>query len=358
MGVRIRSGQWHYRFTVDGHEYTGATDLAGTSRNKSAALRMEAEARKLVIEGRAQELRIVSKPFSDASMDFLKWADSEHRDKPHTARRLHVSFSSLDLFFGKRPVGSLNAGDVERYKAHRRTEHKVKEITLRHDLHALSKAFGYWKRCGWTRVNPVADVEIPSDRDAVRIHVLTEAEERKYFEYAAAHYPDLCDFARLVLQTGARPYVDLAPARKEHVDLVAGIWRIPDSKSTAGRREIPLTTEALMIFARRMVTNGPWIFPSPKTPGDHWQTFQRSHDLTLEKTGLRFTVYDLRHTCATRWAEAGMALPILAALLGHADLRTLKRYVHVRPEAQRAAIKAYDSFTRGTETSVEKESIN
>ena len=43
---------------------------------------------------------------------------------------------------------------------------------------------------------------------------------------------------------------------------------------------------------------------------------------------LEFRLYDLRHTFATRAAANGMDLPTLGYVLGHADLSTLRRYVH------------------------------
>ena len=39
-------------------------------------------------------------------------------------------------------------------------------------------------------------------------------------------------------------------------------------------------------------------------------------------------LYDMRHTFATRFALAGGSLPVLAKILGHADLSLLMRYVH------------------------------
>jgi hypothetical protein len=43
-------------------------------------------------------------------------------------------------------------------------------------------------------------------------------------------------------------------------------------------------------------------------------------------------LYDFRHTCATRWAERGMGVETIARLLGHANLRTVMRYVHLSQE--------------------------
>jgi len=47
------------------------------------------------------------------------------------------------------------------------------------------------------------------------------------------------------------------------------------------------------------------------------------------RAGLSMVMYDLRHTFATRAVERGVDLPKLAAILGHANLRSIMRYVHV-----------------------------
>ena len=96
----------------------------------------------------------------------------------------------LEGFFGRKPVSMIDAREIDSYKAYRIREHRVRDITLRHDLHALSTFFAYAVRQHWTRENPVRHVEIPSDKDAVRIHIISSTEEKLYFE-RAAKYPDL-----------------------------------------------------------------------------------------------------------------------------------------------------------------------
>ncbi len=54
-------------------------------------------------------------------------------------------------------------------------------------------------------------------------------------------------------------------------------------------------------------------------------------------------MYDFRHTFATRAAESGMPVATLAAILGHADLRSVMKYVHVRQEAQDLAMERFDA---------------
>ena len=65
---------------------------------------------------------------------------------------------------------------------------------------------------------------------------------------------------------------------------------------------------------RRLETPGRYMFQG-KAPGSHLTKLNGSHNKVLKVTGLHFVPYDLRHTFATRMAEAGMPLATLAAIL-------------------------------------------
>ena len=51
-----------------------------------------------------------------------------------------------------------------------------------------------------------------------------------------------------------------------------------------------------------------------------------------------FVLYDLRHTCLTRWAKV-MDPFTLKKLAGHTDLGTTIRYVHLNDDDVRAAMR-------------------
>jgi integrase len=367
MPIRKRNGKWEYRFWVNGGEYSKVLDLDATERNRTAAAREEAEAYKLVTEGKASMLRLQVVRFSKAADAFLAWARGEYRDHPNTATRLSVSMSNRKVFFGNRPVSSIGEGDLEDYKSWRRTCPKcgakepgikscevcagtglgVQEITLRHDLYALSPFFEYAIKHNWARENPVRKVEIPSDADAVRIHVLSRAEEELYFaacqnkersflqrnrKREAASYRDLYDVGRLMLLQGCRPEELRALDQQADVDLEASKLRIRDGKSKAAKRTLRLVAESREILTRRLQKAGRWVFPSPKNPGKSIGSHQRAHEAVLKETGLSFVLYDLRHSFATRAAERGMPLATLAAILGHSNLRSVMKYVHISQE--------------------------
>ena len=56
-----------------------------------------------------------------------------------------------------------------------------------------------------------------------------------------------------------------------------------------------------------------------------------AHQKALRKSGIAppFRLYDLRHTYGTRAIEAGIDVFSVAKLMGHADLDTTQRYVHL-----------------------------
>ena len=195
-----------------------------------------------------------------------------------------------------------------------------RDVTLRHDLHPLSKFFGHAIKQHWARENPIGNVEIPSDEDAVRMHVLTTSEEQQYFARAAKHR-DLHDLGRLMLNQGPRPD-EVTSLAKADVDLERRRMFIRRGKSRAARRKLDLTAESCRILAERMAGASQWIFPSSRNPGQHVARVNNAHDRLLEqaeKEGieLEFVLYDFRHTFATRMAEEGIDLATLAKILGH-----------------------------------------
>src|ERR1700731_1985936 len=184
MALRARHGKWHYRFEVDGHEWTGSTGLVATEQNRRSAEAIQMEAWKTIRQGKPHLLQIQAVPFNEAGEKFLAWADVQHAKKPNTARRVRTSYASLVAHFGRTAVPSITAGDVLDYRAWRTDEHRVKDVTIRHDLHNLSKFFKYAIKHNWCKDNPVSSEDIPSDKDAIRMHIFTPTEEIAYLHAA------------------------------------------------------------------------------------------------------------------------------------------------------------------------------
>ncbi|HVW10969.1 MAG TPA: site-specific integrase [Bryobacteraceae bacterium] len=361
--VRVRGKWWHYQFEANGETHSGNTGLAASEQNRTAAENFAERKRQALLQPQLvaatameTEAERRRKPFDRAAGEFIAWAEQvEYRGKPATSQRLKVSMASCVAFFGARPVAEIDAAALEDYKVFRIQEHGVKDVTLRHDLHALSVLFRWAIRRRLTDANPVSQVRVPSDRDAVREHVISIEEERKYLEAAlklhaefiktshlneATRRPNMHDLAVLMLELGARPE-ELLAARKEAVDLAMGTLQITGGKTRAARRTLNLTPRALSIIEPRLQLEGAWLFPSDRRPGEHLTKLQVTHDRICIEAGVSFVIYDFRHTFATRMVAAGVDVPTVAAILGHNGLRTIYRYVHPTAETQRAAMERF-----------------
>jgi integrase len=104
---------------------------------------------------------------------------------------------------------------------------------------------------------------------------------------------------------------------------------------------INVTVKNLLQSLPRFLSD--YVFPSPQTTGrltDIKKSF-RGAVVTAKIENLRF--HDLRHTFATRLADAGTDAFTLMEILGHSNLATTMIYVHASVEAGRRAVEKLDA---------------
>ena len=98
-----------------------------------------------------------------------------------------------------------------------------------------------------------------------------------------------------------------------------------------------LSSEARAIIERQPRSGSSWVFSSPSDP-----TRART-DLGLWKRVRKLAgiedvrLNDLRHTFASQAAMQGIPLPVVARLLGHAQVQMTLRYAHVSDRDVEAA---------------------
>jgi integrase len=156
--------------------------------------------------------------------------------------------------------------------------------------------------------NPCSGVEFPvAVKGLFRPHYVTWSEQ----ERIESHGPEyLCNIVRIITETGLRVYKELAPMRKDQVDLSNAVVWIPDSKTPNGIAEVPLTPLALEAIRRQMVIalESPFLFPSDRNGSGHQATFKKVWSKTLRRARVPyFRIYDLRSTYATRLSAGGVA---------------------------------------------------
>ena len=132
------------------------------------------------------------------------------------------------------------------------------------------------------------------------------------------------DIIRLLLLTGCRKSEILNLRWRE---VGNDTLELADSKT--GPRQVLLSPEARAVIERQPRSGSPWVFPSPPNPDrprtelDLWKRVRNLAGIE----GVR--IHDLRHTFASQAAMQGIPLPVVARLLGHAQVQMTLRYAHV-----------------------------
>lgn len=314
--------------------------MAAIERNKKAAGEFEDNLKRQLKACVAKFERI---SFVDAAIEFVSWLRNvEYRDQKSTAERYVVSTASMIELWVSRTIESLGPGDVEDYKTFRLSVTKVKGVTLRHDLDALSIFNQYARKMKWTKVDWMEEVKKPSG-EAIRMHILTEEEEARYFAVVAEVNPDLHDMGRISILQGCRHNSEVLTLKPGDIDLAAMKLYIRKAKRSDRGRILDLTEEAAAILERRMTPGATWIFPSERKVGQHLKKLQGAHDTACGKANVSFVMYDFRHTFATRFAEANPDPYALMAILGHKGLRSVMCYVHVQADQMKEGMRKFEA---------------
>jgi integrase len=144
--------------------------------------------------------------------------------------------------------------------------------------------------------------------------------------------PDPADILKLQLVTGAR-CGEISGLCAEEIDREQWTWTLPAARSKNKRpRVTPLVGIARQIVEARLsaVQSGPLFTANTGSP---FTAAHIGHYLLARREKLpisKFTTHDLRRTVATKLAEMGIGLDLVAAVVGHEaggrETRTLVRH--------------------------------
>jgi integrase len=234
---------------------------------------------------------------------------------------------------GAATVRVVSADDADGHRARRASANRLLTVLKA----ALNLAFREGKvpsDDAWRRVPPFPKV------DAATIRYLTDDEATRLMNACAA---DLRAIVTAALLTGCR-YGELTALRPGDVDPDASVLTVRASKGGAARH-IVLTDQAARFFSELCHGKKPNDLLLVREDGGAWGKSEQFRPLRAACAAARIapavSFHILRHTHASRLAMKGVPLAVIAAQLGHADLKmTSKHYAHLSPGYVAETIRA------------------
>lgn len=108
-------------------------------------------------------------------------------------------------------------------------------------------------------------------------------------------------------------------------------------KSKTGKRYVPLNDYALGILQSIYDPRNIYVIPSQRRPGKPRSNINDAWLRLTASLGFHIRIHGLRHVFASVTASQNESNFFIQQLLGHKDLRTSAKYVHMRMEPQREA---------------------
>jgi integrase len=290
---------------------------------------------------------------------FDEWAGFflENYSKPPkrasgTHRANQTALKNLRPMFGTLKLVDIDAPLIEEYLRNRITQRRrvrrkagivelglLKPTTAHQEFRVLRRVFSVAVKNKLCPANPCGAVEFPARLEGLfRPHYMTSSEQTKIEEHAPAY---LRNVIQIIAETGLRVYKELAPLKKEDIDLDNRQVFIRISKTPTGVAEVPLTDKAVEAFRSQIEVAGPgpWLFPSASNRTGHQTEFKKTWERTLRKAGVPyFRLYDLRSTFATRLSSGGVADEFVTQLLRQKDAKVFKKYSQMKLQMKREAL--------------------
>jgi len=184
---------------------------------------------------------------------------------------------------------------------------------------------------------------------------LSPEEEKRLLDTVSGNkrWNMLATLVRVALLTGMRSG-EITNLTWAQVDFQKQVITVGRAKTASGTgRQIPMNADLLKVLAAHAqwftekfgeVEPGHYLFPfgkpAPTDPTRPTTTLKTAWASLRDKAKVDCRLHDLRHTAATKMAEAGVPESTMLSLMGHMSRAMLERYSHIRMAAKRDAVEA------------------
>ena len=289
-------------------------------------------------------------PLPSAPLTFARFAEESflavyaavHNKPSEVAAKTTILRRHLLPVFGPRPLSSIKAQDIERYKARKLAQGCARK-SINNQLAVLSRLLRLAEEWELLPRAPRVKQIATSDPDFVFLD-FHDSEA-----LLAAAEPGWHGIILFGLRTGLRlgelralRWQDLGLAGRK-VLVRRAAWNSTIGSPKGGRpREVPLSEEVLAMLRSLPEPASPsaLVFghPSGRMYNRNemkWPLWRACKAAGLRKIGW----HALRHSFASQLVMRGVPLKAVQELLGHRDIRTTMRYAHLSPQSRREAVE-------------------
>jgi integrase len=368
---QAKSKYWWYKFTWNGEAIRESTKQT----NKRVAETMEAAHRTALAKGEVgiRDKKPVPTLKEFAEDKFLPFVRATKAEKPRTIAFYETTVKNLKSrgALATLRLDRITSEDLGEFVAGRQGA-GMKVSTINRELATVRRIFNLAQEWGDVATRLPRVKMNPGENQ--RMRVLNGGQERAYLNAATnagrgieqayeqalqgiravvrgeqPTKPDaylLRDVATILFDCGLRPEECYRLRWESFID---GGINIHYGKGKGSRRRVPCADRVRGILEMRSSqATSEWVFPAHTKSGHiESSTIKKQHAAALKAADVSpFVIYDLRHTCITRWAKT-LPLPVVQKLAGHTNISTTMRYVHLNDEDVLVAMKKVEEEKSG-----------
>jgi len=361
MGLFKRGRVWWMCFTHNGERIQRSTNV----KDRKLAEKIEAKVVTQLAEGKWFEKPVsTDKTLSDLLDKYVNEYSTPNK-APGTAKNDTCMVKDMKEFFGDKLLNKVTPSLISAYKTKCREE-GLSAASINHRRTLLHQAFKLavreWEWCQTNPVEKVSREKVRNERD----RWLTLDEEKRLIEKSIL-FPTLKDneteprywlqeVVVFALNTGMRQD-EILSLEWTAIDLFRKTVTVVKSKN-GEKRTIPLNQKAFELLKEKSKVRhirSSYVFTSEAGTKILRRNLLRAFYNVLDRAKIEdFRFHDLRHTFATRLAQAGVDLYKIAKLLGHKDIKMTQRYSHHYPESLRDGVEVLDKVATVLQQSKEK----
>jgi integrase len=291
------------------------------SADKDEAFKLyhELMAKPVVTKAEAQRLVVVIVD------EFLEWCEK------HRAPDTYTWYKDRLESFCKTIEQTLTVDDLKPHHVQKWVDNypsKLKSGSRRNLIASIKRAMKWAEEQGYILRSPLTHMKKPGC--GRKEQIIT----KEQYEVLLARYKDqeFKDLLTISWETGCRPQESLR-VEARHVDIAGSRWVFPVSESKGRKipRVVYLTPTALEI-TKRMMEKHPTGALFRNTDGLAWTPYATNcrFQYVRRKTGVKFSLYQFRHSFCQHALIKGIDCVTVATLMGHSDATTLSRvYQHL-----------------------------